>query len=144
MNLSQTLNNVYALIVLGGFLATIFGYLNPLLKQKIAKEKNLRVKSRYELLDQWAENAVAQMSALSDMIGQDKKAEAMRMVNGQLKAHNIDIDVEHVSAAVEKAVQQLSANGGNHQNDNIVDTTQQVLDHLDAPEVPDEEPAKEA
>lgn len=144
MNLNRTLDNVYALIALGGVLATIFGYVNPLLKQKIAKEKNLRVKSRYELLDQWAENAVAQMSALSDMIGQDKKVEAMRMVNNQLKAHNIDIDVEHVSSAIEKAVQQLSANGGNHQNDNIVDTTQQVLDHLDAPEVPDEEPAKEA
>lgn len=144
MNLNRTLDNVYALIALGGVLATIFGYVNPLLKQKIAKEKNLRVKSRYELLDQWAENAVAQMSTLSDMIGQDKKVEAMRMVNNQLKAHNIDIGVEHVSSAIEKAVQQLSANGGNHQNDNIVDTTQQVLDHLDNPEVPDEEPAKEA
>lgn len=144
MNLNQTLDNVYALIALGGVLATIFGYVNPLLKQKIAKEKNLRVKSRYELLDQWAENAVAQMSVLSDMIGQDKKAEAIRMVNGQLQKHNINIDVEHVSAAIEKAVQQLAAVGGNHQNDNIVDTTQQVLDHLDAPEVPDEEPAKEA
>lgn len=144
MNLNQTLDNVYALIALGGVLATIFGYVNPLLKQKIAKEKNLRVKSRYELLDQWAENAVAQMSALSDMIGQDKKAEAIRTVNGQLQKHNINIDVEHVSAAVEKAVQQLALAGGNHQNDNIVDTTQQVLDHLDAPEVSDEEPAKEA
>ncbi|ANZ70385.1 phage holin [Pediococcus claussenii] len=111
--MDNILNNLYAIAALAGFLATILGYVNPLLKQKIAKEKNLRVKSRYELLDTWATNAASAMQAVSDLPGQEKKEQAIQMVNQQLADHNIPIDVDNVAAAVEKAAQNLSKNGGN-------------------------------
>lgn len=131
MNLIDNVTNVVAdVAVILVTVYTVLGYLVPWLKQKKATTKNDRVKSRYDLLDKWAENAVAEMAPIANMIGQDKKAEAMRLVNKQLADHNIPIDADNVSSAIEKAVQTLAATGGNNTNENVSELSQQVVDHL--------------
>lgn len=131
MNYIDNLTNVIAdITVIVITVYTVLGYLVPWLKQKKATAKNDRVKSRYDLLDKWAENAVAEMAPIANMIGQDKKAEAIRLVNKQLSDHNIPIDADNVSSAIEKAVQTLAATGGNNANENVSDLSQQVVDHL--------------
>ncbi|GEN94675.1 phage holin [Pediococcus ethanolidurans] len=131
MNYIDNITNVIAdVTVIVVTVYTVLGYLVPWLRQKKATAKNDRVKSRYDLLDKWAENAVAEMAPIANMIGQDKKQEAVRIVNKQLADHKIPVDAQNVSAAIEKAVQELSVKGGNNANENVSDLSQQVVDHL--------------
>jgi hypothetical protein len=92
----------------------IYKYVSPLLQKKIATEKNVQAQQALELGLKFANVIVPELAVLAALSKSDRKKEAIRFVNAQLKANGFSLDVATISGLVEKAYQAYKAAGGDN------------------------------
>ena len=92
----------------------IYKYVSPLLQKKIATEKNIQAQQALELGLKFANVIVPEMAVLAALSKSDRKKEAIRFVNAQLKANGFSLDVATISGLVENAYQAYKVAGGDN------------------------------
>lgn len=102
-----------ALVVfLFALIPALYKWLKPFVQAKIKTEKNAHVKQALELGLKFADTIVPEMAVMEALSKSDRKKEAMRFVNAQLKANGFDLDIQTVAGLVEKAYQAYKHAGG--------------------------------
>ncbi|RRG03977.1 MAG: hypothetical protein DUD34_03575 [Lactobacillus sp.] len=105
-------NSLKATGVVAFFVAVIpvvYKLINPYLQKKIATEKNVHAQQALELGLKLANVIVPELAVLAALSKSDRKKEAMRFVNDQLKANGLDLDYQVIAGLVEKAYQAYKA-----------------------------------
>lgn len=128
-------NSLKATGVVAFFVAVIpvvYKLINPYLQKKIATEKNVHAQQALELGLKLANVIVPELAVLAALSKSDRKKEAMRFVNDQLKDNGFDLDYQVIAGLVEKAYQAYKQTGGDNHAPiespaaNELDETQQV------------------
>ncbi|WP_283680460.1 hypothetical protein [Lentilactobacillus sp. Marseille-Q4993] len=88
--------------------------IKPLWEKKILTERNSHTKQSLELGLKFADAIVPEMAILESLSKSDRKKEAIRFVNNQLKSNGLDIDISAVSGLVEQAYQAYKIKGGDN------------------------------
>ncbi|QHB51272.1 hypothetical protein GQR93_03035 [Lentilactobacillus hilgardii] len=110
-------NSLKATGVVAFFVAVIpvvYKLINPYLQKKIATEKNVHAQQALELGLKLANVIVPELAVLAALSKSDRKKEAIRFVNDQLKANGFDLDYQVIAGLVEKAYQAYKATGADN------------------------------
>jgi hypothetical protein len=108
------LNNAGVFAFLLVLIPTVYKLVKPLLTRKVQTEKNTHVKQGLEVGLNLANTIVPEMAVMAGLSKSDRKKEAIRFVNTQLKANGFNLDVQTISGLVEKAYQAYKAAGGDN------------------------------
>lgn len=92
----------------------VYKFINPYFQKKIATEKNIHAQQALELGLKLANVIVPELAVLAALSKSDRKKEAMRFVNDQLKANGFDLDYQVIAGLVEKAYQAYKVTGGDN------------------------------
>ena len=92
----------------------VYKYVSPLLQKKIATEKNVQAQQALELGLKFANVIVPELAVLAALSKSDRKKEAIRFVNAQLKSNGFPLEATTISGLVEKAYQAYKAAGGDN------------------------------
>uniref|UniRef100_UPI00403F3171 hypothetical protein n=1 Tax=Lentilactobacillus hilgardii TaxID=1588 RepID=UPI00403F3171 len=84
------------------------------MQKKIATEKNVHSQQALELGLKLANVIVPELAVLAALSKSDRKKEAMRFVNDQLKANGFDLDYQVIAGLVEKAYQAYKTTGADN------------------------------
>ncbi|WP_367377261.1 phage holin, LLH family [Levilactobacillus cerevisiae] len=95
----------------------IYALLRPLVKAKIATQKDERTKHDLEIADNYAAAIVAEMAVMAPLSNSDRKAEAVKYVVNAMQNLGKSISTETAGAKVEAAYQSYKSNGGDVHKD---------------------------
>lgn len=95
----------------------IYALLRPLIKAKIATQKDERTKHDLEIADNYAAAIVAEMAVMAPLSNSDRKAEAVKYVVNAMQNLGKSISTETAGAKVEAAYQSYKSNGGDVHKD---------------------------
>jgi hypothetical protein len=92
----------------------IYALLRPLVKAKIATQKDERTKHDLEIADNYAAAIVAEMAVMAPLSNSDRKAEAVKYVVNAMQNLGKSISTETAGAKVEAAYQAYKVAGGDN------------------------------
>lgn len=99
-------NDIVTWIISSGFLGTLivitYNLLNPLIKVKIDREKNAKVKTAYEVADNIIKSLVVGIASTGSLTGPEKKAVVTKTAKDALDKHGIKISDSVLDSMIDK------------------------------------------